>query len=419
MKNLKNAIITLIGVVLFVLPYSAFAEECTVGPILLEVPFSDFDQTNSIGEYIAEVYQFVVAAVAIVAVVMIMFSGIKWAAAAGNQSMIGDSKERIKSAFFGLALALGSYTILALINPNLVIIPAICPTALEFSQEYLTDWVPCSTGDSSSCDDVGYCNYSSTVDSECTCDNIGSSEGSLYVCRPAQRGIVPLGGTCKNDDNCVDVDGAACVGNDDKAIPGVCQASTEGKACEPDNPDQSCSPGESCVDQSYISSSGGYICLSNTSREKGQYCETDSECSSNICEDRVLNECVDGTTGDACFGDDDNCTDGYECVSGACTEAAEGSSCSTDADCQNTGNPDNHCVDTWGFNECYDGTEGDPCENDSQCKQSGSDKAPFCVDNSGGNECFDGSPGDDCNDGGDCQSGTCNGATFAYAGSCS
>lgn len=419
LKKWKGKLVTLIGVIVFVLPQSAFAEECSIGPILLEVPFRDFDQTSSLGEYIAEVYQFIIAAVGIISVVMIMFSGIKWAAAAGNQTMIGDAKERIKEAFFGLAIALGSYTILILINPSLVIIPAICPTSLEFSQEYLTDWVVCSDGDSASCDDAPYCNYSSTTDNECTCDNIGSSEGSFYVCRPSQKNIVPLGGICKNDENCVAVEGVSCIGNDDKTIPGVCQATTEGKACEPGNEEQSCSPGESCVEQKRGSTSSGYVCLSDTSREEGQYCTEDSQCASNICEDRTLYECMNGTTGDICLGDNDNCAQGYECRSGACQERIEGSNCSTDADCQNTGNPDNHCVDTNLLNECYDGSEGDPCENDSQCKQTGTDRAPFCVDTWGGNECYDGSSGASCNDGGDCISGTCNDAGVTSVGTCS
>lgn len=100
--------------------------------IILEVPIGSTATLDDLPTYIVTMYQFIVTAVAIAAVVVIMFSGLKWASAAGNSAMISDAKERIKSAFMGLAIALASYMILVLINPSLVTFSDISPGTLEF-----------------------------------------------------------------------------------------------------------------------------------------------------------------------------------------------------------------------------------------------------------------------------------------------
>lgn len=401
---------------LLLLPQSTSAEDCTVGPIILEVPFNNTTTSEGLPEYIADMYRFLVLAAAIAAVVMIMFSGLKWASAAGNSAMISDAKERIKSAFFGLAIALASYMVLVLINPNLVQFPSICPDSLDFSQQY-GNWIQCADRKDSSCDDVQYCNYSDTIDNECSCDNIGSDTGSYYVCRPATNGIVPPEGVCKNTNNCVNLEGMTCIGNDD-GNPGICQVSTEGKKCDPNSETASCEPGQTCTEEKYTFSSNGWFCMSNSSREAGEYCTADSQCASNICDSASSNLCLDGEGGSACRTDDD-CSTGYECDSGACTGKAEGDGCDTNADCQNTDHPDNFCVTSnnsfVGWNgTCYDGSEGDICDGSQDCATA----SPYCVDTWGYNECYDGSSGDPCRDNSECVSGTCNGSGTASVGEC-
>ena len=73
-----------------------------------------------IAEYIAAIYQYLVGAATILAIVMIMYGGFRWITAAGDAGKIGEAKKTIVGAAVGLAIALGSYTILALINPDLV-----------------------------------------------------------------------------------------------------------------------------------------------------------------------------------------------------------------------------------------------------------------------------------------------------------
>ena len=73
-----------------------------------------------LGEYIAAVYRYGVAAGAVVAVVMIIRGGLIWTISGGNESQIGHAKDIIGKAVIGLALAVGSYTILYTINPDLV-----------------------------------------------------------------------------------------------------------------------------------------------------------------------------------------------------------------------------------------------------------------------------------------------------------
>ncbi len=51
---------------------------------------------------------------------IIIYGGILWTTAGGNESRIGDAKEWIKSAVFGLLLLFAGYLILNTINPALV-----------------------------------------------------------------------------------------------------------------------------------------------------------------------------------------------------------------------------------------------------------------------------------------------------------
>lgn len=79
---------------------------------LISVPF--------LGEYIAAVYKYAVAVASIIAVVMIVVAGFQWTASGGSPDAINEAKKRIVNAVTGLILALGSYTILYTVNPDLV-----------------------------------------------------------------------------------------------------------------------------------------------------------------------------------------------------------------------------------------------------------------------------------------------------------
>jgi len=82
-------------------------------------------------------FRFFVTAVAVMAVVMIMWGGFKRIYAAGASERISDANDTIISAITGLILALVSISLLQLINPKLVELPTIDATPVKV--EYL-DW---------------------------------------------------------------------------------------------------------------------------------------------------------------------------------------------------------------------------------------------------------------------------------------
>ncbi len=84
-----------------------FPEDATINGALL-------------GRVINGFYNYIVWLAGILAVIVIMIAGFQWVTAAGNQSKIGEAKERITGAIIGLVLALSSYMLLNIINPELV-----------------------------------------------------------------------------------------------------------------------------------------------------------------------------------------------------------------------------------------------------------------------------------------------------------
>lgn len=148
---------------LFTIPYAVAAA------VTLEVPFAAAGNNgvysvSNLLEYIVLIYQFIVAAVAIAAVVMIMFAGLKWASAAGNSSMISDSKERIKGSIMGLGIALASYLILLAINPYLVVFSDLDFEDLEFNEVYTSSLTVMASGEI--CDDENLVSYLESLDQD-------------------------------------------------------------------------------------------------------------------------------------------------------------------------------------------------------------------------------------------------------------
>lgn len=100
------------------------------GPTLeISVPgveFSDIIRADGtitipwIAQYIAGAYTFLVSIAGLLAAVMMVTGGFQYVTAAGDKGKLGAAKKRITNAFIGLLLALGSYTILYTINPDLV-----------------------------------------------------------------------------------------------------------------------------------------------------------------------------------------------------------------------------------------------------------------------------------------------------------
>lgn len=79
------------------------------------------DRTPDLPVYLNNLYKFGIAISAILAFVMISYASfIIMVSGAGNAGKIGDAKTKITDAIIGLILALGSYLLLFIINPDLV-----------------------------------------------------------------------------------------------------------------------------------------------------------------------------------------------------------------------------------------------------------------------------------------------------------
>lgn len=78
----------------------------------IDIPF--------IADYISALYKYAIGVAAVLATVMIMIGGLQYLMAGGDATRVGNAKKRITDAMIGLLLSLGTYMILAAVNPDLV-----------------------------------------------------------------------------------------------------------------------------------------------------------------------------------------------------------------------------------------------------------------------------------------------------------
>ncbi|PLX21330.1 hypothetical protein C0584_02760 [Candidatus Parcubacteria bacterium] len=78
------------------------------------------NDTTVLGLYLKAIYTYAISIVGIVATVMLMVGGFIWLTAGGSGEKVGKARDIIFSSLTGLVLALTSYTILSVINPDLV-----------------------------------------------------------------------------------------------------------------------------------------------------------------------------------------------------------------------------------------------------------------------------------------------------------
>ncbi|MFH1536395.1 MAG: pilin [Patescibacteria group bacterium] len=100
----------------------------------LEVPLGETTQVTGFNEYIKIIYRFGIGLIALIALFLIVFNGINWILAGGNDQRIGEAKTAIVSAIIGLLLALSSYVILYTINPNLVNLEVMQIPLIQFQE---------------------------------------------------------------------------------------------------------------------------------------------------------------------------------------------------------------------------------------------------------------------------------------------
>lgn len=98
---------------------------------LEKIPGSDAATSTTIDfySYVSAVYKFGIWAVGIVAMFMIIWGGYTYITSAGNNSQMETAKRIITDAIVGLILALVSYLLLYIINPDLVKMKKLAPVA--------------------------------------------------------------------------------------------------------------------------------------------------------------------------------------------------------------------------------------------------------------------------------------------------
>jgi hypothetical protein len=100
--------------VFFVLPVYALAAEVNVN-----LPGSTAGSQGNPAGIVTDLYRFALMGGGLLAFAVIVYGGIRYAAAAGNPSGQGEGKEWVRQAIYGLLLLVGGYFILSTINPSL------------------------------------------------------------------------------------------------------------------------------------------------------------------------------------------------------------------------------------------------------------------------------------------------------------
>lgn len=75
---------------------------------------------NGLAEYIVAIYRWVIGLAAVLAVLALTWGGVQWMTSGGDSGKIQEGRKVMINAIIGFLLALGSYTMLYAINPDLV-----------------------------------------------------------------------------------------------------------------------------------------------------------------------------------------------------------------------------------------------------------------------------------------------------------
>lgn len=94
-----------------------FSEDLSAGKV---DPATNTVQINWIAEYIRNIFSFGTAIAGVLAVLLIIYGGLKWTLARGDAGKISDARQIISGAVIGLLLLFGSIVILQTINPEIV-----------------------------------------------------------------------------------------------------------------------------------------------------------------------------------------------------------------------------------------------------------------------------------------------------------
>lgn len=94
-------------------------------PITLNVPIGSISEVQSFASYIGIIYDWLLPAGALIAVVMMMVGGLQYILSRGKEKYISKGKERITNAITGIVLLLSVFVLLNLIDPRLTILNSL------------------------------------------------------------------------------------------------------------------------------------------------------------------------------------------------------------------------------------------------------------------------------------------------------
>jgi hypothetical protein len=196
-----------------------------------------------IGEYIKAIYIYGVGIVGILATIVIMIGGLIWISSMGNAARVTEAKDWIGAALTGLALAMFSYMILWIINPNLVGFSEINPKKVEVIKN----------------DSIGKCsNINTSCDFTTCCPGLICDARKICSRNPAT--CLRAGTTCgPNSLSCCDGNCTNGVCPNQSQNTPTCNSSTPGGGCVPGEIDckvDGCTKGTTCSEVS-----GTLICL--------------------------------------------------------------------------------------------------------------------------------------------------------------
>ncbi len=120
--------------------FSSIQVQGSEGQRYLDIPF--------LAQYISAVYTYALGIIVTIATVMVVIGGVKWMLARGDSGKVSDAKETLSRAVIGVLLALGSYAILNLINPELVNLRALRIQLVE-RRDVIDQSLLANTGDNS------------------------------------------------------------------------------------------------------------------------------------------------------------------------------------------------------------------------------------------------------------------------------
>lgn len=77
-------------------------------------------ETGMLPNYIKYIFNFLLATAGLLAMSVLIISGIRYLTSGGNPEQLGKAKDRIKAALFGIIIIFSSWLILSVVNPNLL-----------------------------------------------------------------------------------------------------------------------------------------------------------------------------------------------------------------------------------------------------------------------------------------------------------